>query len=138
MLEKKFVRALLCLVVGLSFSANATMGGDILFISSLNYTAPVGNDQSMVGDDALKAFLEGLGHTVTYLDDDEDEAATEAAAAAADVVFISETVSSSNVRNEITEIETPMVITEAWAWDEMGLRRWWLRHGGGHYRYRYR
>ena len=126
MLEKKFVISLLCLVVVLSLSATATMGANILFISSMNYNAPVGDDQSMVGDDALKAFLESLGHTVTYLDDDEDEATTEAAAMAADAVFISETVSSSNVRNEITEVETLMIITEAWAWDEMGLTE-----GGG-------
>jgi len=126
MFEKKFVETLLCLVVALALSATATMGADILFISSLNYNAPVGDDQSMVGDDALKAFLEGLGHTVTYLDDDEDEATTEAAAAAADAVFISETVSSSNIRDEITEVETLMVVAEPWAWDEMGLTE-----GGG-------
>jgi len=113
MLERKFVKSLLYLVVVLSLSATATMGANILFISSLNYNAPVGDDQSMVGDDALKAFLEGLGHTVTYLDDNEDEATTEAAAMAADVVFISETVSSSQIRNEITEVETLMVIAEA-------------------------
>jgi len=126
MLEKKFVRFLLCLVVALSLSATETMGADILFISSLNYNAPVGDDQNMSGDDALKAFMEGLGHTVTYFDDDESEADTEAAAIAADLVFISETVGSGGIRNEITEIETPMVINEAWAWDEMGLTE-----GGG-------
>lgn len=125
MLEKKSVRSLLCLVVVLSFSATATMGADNLFISSLEYDRAVG-DSHMEGDDALKAFLEGLGHTVTYIDDNEDEAITEAAAAEADLVFISETVGSSQVREEITEIETPMVITEAWAWDEMGLTE-----GGG-------
>ena len=69
----------------------------------------------------IKSYLEGLGHTVTYIDDNEDEATTEAAAAAADLVYISESVSSGGIREEITEIETPMIITEAWAWDEMGL-----------------
>jgi len=126
MLEKKFVRTLLCLLVVLIFSATGAMGANILFISSMNYNAPVGDDQNMSGDDALKAFMEGLGHTVTYFDDDESEADTEAAAIAADLVFISETVGSGGIRNEITEIETPMVITEAWAWDEMGLTE-----GGG-------
>jgi len=126
MFKKEFVRTLLCLVVGLSFSATGVMGADILFISSLNYNAPVGDDQNISGDDVLKAFMEGLGHTVTYFDDDESEADTEAAAAAADLVFISETVGSGGIRNEITEIEVPMVITEAWAWDEMGLTE-----GGG-------
>jgi len=119
MLEKKFVMSLLCLVVALSFSATGAMGANILFITS-------SNAEHMPGDDALKAFMEGLGHTVTYFDDDEDEAATEAAAAAADLVFISESVGSGGIREEITEIETPMVITEAWAWDEMGLTE-----GGG-------
>ncbi|MFC1794450.1 hypothetical protein ACFL3Q_12780 [Planctomycetota bacterium] len=121
MFDNKFAGIFICLVLALALSATATMGADILFISSLNYDAPVGDDQSMVGDDALKAFLEGLGHTVTYLDDDEDEATTEAAAAAADAVFISETVSSANIRDEITEVETLMVVAEPWAWDEMGL-----------------
>ena len=126
MFERKFAGILICLTLALSFSAPAVMGADILFISSLNYNASVGDDQSMAGDDALKAFLEGLGHTVTYLDDDEDEATTEAAAAAADAVFISETVSSGNIRDEITEVETLMVVAEPWAWDEMGLTE-----GGG-------
>ena len=114
MLEKKFVGTLLCLLVVLSFSANEAMGADILFIAAMD-------EPFIAGDDALKAFLEGLGHTVTYFDDGEDEAASEAAAAAADVVFISESVSSAGIRTEITEIETPMVITESWGWDEMGL-----------------
>jgi len=126
MFEKKLVVTLLCLVVALGLSATATKAADILFITSLNYNAPVGDDQSMVGDDALKAFLESLGHTVTYLDDDGDEATTEAAAAAADAVFISETVGSGGIRNEITEVETLMVVAEPWAWDEMGLTE-----GGG-------
>jgi hypothetical protein len=114
MLGKKYVETLLCLGVALSLWSSATMGADILFISSMQ-------EEHMPGDDALKAFIEGLGHTVTYFDDAEDEATSEAAAAAADVVFVSESVSSSEIRTEITEIETPMVITECWGWDEMGL-----------------
>jgi hypothetical protein len=119
MLEKKFVRFTLCLVIALSLSASATIGADILFLTSSNPT-------HMPGDDALKAFIESLGHTVTYFDDNEDEAATEAAAAAADLVFMSESVGSGQVNTEITEIEVPMVITESYAWDEMGLTE-----GGG-------
>ena len=119
MLEKKFVRTLLCLLAVLVFSATGAMGANILFISSLQV-------EHMPGDDALKAFMEGLGHTVTYFDDNENEADTEVAAAAADLVFISESVGSADIRTEITEIETPMVITEAWGYDEMGLT-----HGTG-------
>jgi hypothetical protein len=103
--------SLLCLVVVLSLSAPATRGANILFVSSM----------TAVEDDALKAFMEGLGHTVTYIDDDEDEATTEAAAAAADLVFISESVGSGGIKNEITEVEVPMIVGEPWAWDEMGL-----------------
>jgi len=119
MLEKKFVTAVLCLMVVVGFSAKGAMGDNILFISAMN------PDQT-IADDALKAFMEGLGHTVTYFDDDEDEAATEAAAAAADLVYISESVGSGGIREEITEIETPMIVGEPWGWDEMGLT-----YGGG-------
>jgi len=114
MFEKKLAAILICLLVTLSFSAPAVRGADILFISAMDEaTGP--------GDEALIIFMEGLGHTVTVFDDGENEADTEIAAAAADMVFISESVSSGQIREEITEIETPMVITECWAWDEMGL-----------------
>jgi hypothetical protein len=115
MLERKFVRSLVCLVVVLSFSATATMGANILFIV---------NDPTLVSypnDALLKNFFEVLGHTVTYFDDQESEAAMEAAAAAADLVWISESVGSSNVANKITEIEVPMVVGEPYCWDEMGM-----------------
>ncbi|MHC4488784.1 MAG: hypothetical protein ACYSW7_06365, partial [Planctomycetota bacterium] len=64
MFEKKFLMSLLCLVVVLSLSATATRGANILFVASM----------SVAEDDVIKAYLEGLGHTVTYIDDDEDEA----------------------------------------------------------------
>ncbi len=115
MLEKKFVRALLCLVVVLSFSATATMGADILFIVNDPTLTTYPND-ALIGD-----FLESLGHMITYFDDNEDEAAMEAAAAAADMVYISESVGSSNVANKITEIEVPIVVGEPYCWDEMGM-----------------
>ena len=117
MLENKSVKFVLFLLLGLCFFTNGVKAANILFIAALDET----NELMQQGDDAIKAYLEGLGHTVTYFDDDEDEPTTEAAAMAADVVFISESVSSGRIRLEITEIETPMVITEAWAYDEMGL-----------------
>ena len=114
MLNKRCVQFLFCLSVVIGFSAGAANGADILFISAM--------DGAEAGaDDDLKAFMEGLGHTVTYFDDDEDEATTEAAAAAADLVFISESVGSGGIREEITEVEVPMIVNEMWAWDEMGL-----------------
>jgi hypothetical protein len=116
MSEKRFVRSVVYLVavLGLCLLTPGVRGANILFISSMD---PV----HMPGDDALKAFMEGLGHTVTYFDDNENEANTEAAAKAADLVFVSESVGSANIRTEITEIETPMIVTESWGWDEMGL-----------------
>jgi hypothetical protein len=113
MFDKEVAKILLVLVVTLGISAGA-MGANILFISAMD-------DTTKASDDALKTFLEGLGHTVTYLDDDTVEADMEEAAAAADVVFISESVSSGKVRTKITGVAVPMVITEAWAYDEMGL-----------------
>jgi len=119
MFEKKVVRAVLCLMVVVSISATKAMGENILFI--------VNADQASYPNDALIGdFLESLGHTVTYFGDTENEADTEAAAAAADLVWISESVGSSEVREEITEIETPIIVGEPYAWDEMGMT-----HGAG-------
>ncbi|MEA3226169.1 MAG: hypothetical protein U9Q07_09475, partial [Planctomycetota bacterium] len=120
MLEKKIAGALLCLMVVVGCSATKAMGADILFIVNDPTEATFQNDA------LIKNLLENLGHTVTYFDDDEDEAATEAAAAAADLVYISESVGSGAIREEITEIETPMIVGEPYAWDEMGMT-----HGGG-------
>jgi hypothetical protein len=114
MLKQKLVRPLLCLLLVLSFSVSGAKAAEILYIAQLA-------DPFQASDAPLIAYLEGLGHTVILFDHSEDEPTTEAAAAAADVVFISESCSSQRIRTEITEIETPMVITEAWAWDEMGL-----------------
>ncbi len=116
MLEKKFVQFLLCLVV-ISFSFTGARGANILFIAALDAS----NELMQQGDDAIKAYLEGLGHTVTYLDDNTAELDMETACLAADVVFISESVGSGNVRTKITGVPAPMVVGEPWGWDEMGL-----------------
>jgi predicted protein tyrosine phosphatase len=116
MLTGRLVRFLIVLGVVLGICASGLQAANILFISSME-------GLHKPGDDAIKAFMEGMGHTVTYIDDDADQATTQAAAAAADLVFISESVNSGAVKNEITAIETPMIITEIWAWDEMGLTR---------------
>ena len=114
MSTKTLFTSLLLTVMVLGFGAPAANAANILFISSMDTT-------HKAGDDALKAFLEGMGHTVTYLDDNEVDAAMRTAAAQADLVFVSESVGSANVRNKITAVDTPMVIAESWAWDEMGL-----------------
>ena len=43
------------------------------------------------------------------------------AALAADLVYISESVGSGDIKDEITEIPTPIIVAEPYAWDEMGL-----------------
>jgi len=101
-------------VAVLSFSATGAKGANILFVID-DLANPRG------GDAVIKNFFEGLGHTVVYFDDDEDEATTEVAAAAADLVYISESVSSEKINNEITEIETPIIVAEPHCFDEMGM-----------------
>jgi len=66
---KKFTGILICLALALSFSATVVRGANILFISAMDeLTGP--------GDEALKVFMEGLGHTVIMFDDNESEADT--------------------------------------------------------------
>lgn len=112
MVATRYARILIFLLVLLGLFVNGVWGANILFVTA---------EPADPEDAPILAFLEGLGHTVTIIDDGENEPTTEAAAAAADLVFISESVGSSAIRNEITEIATPMIIAEAWAWDEMGL-----------------
>jgi hypothetical protein len=113
MSEKKFVKFLLFLAV-ISFSLTGARGANILFISAMD-------DTTADSDDVLKTFLEGLGHTVILLDDNTAELDMETACLEADVVFISESVGSGNVRTKITGVPAPMVVGEPWGWDEMGL-----------------
>jgi len=115
MLKKKFVKTLLYLAMVVGFSATQASGANILYIVADPTLATFPNDA------LLKNFFESLGHTVTYFDDNQSEAAMEAAAAAADLVWISESVGSGNVNRKITEIATPMVVGEPYAWDEMGM-----------------
>ncbi|MCU0913095.1 MAG: hypothetical protein MUC88_00855 [Planctomycetes bacterium] len=110
---KRFT-SLRVLTLTLVLWTSGAQAADILFISSMDAT-------HKAGDDALKAYMEKMGHTVTYMDDNTALATMQPAAATADVVFISESVGSGNVRDKITAVETPIVTTEAWAWDEMGL-----------------
>ncbi len=118
MSTKKFVGTLVCLVVVLGWFASGAIGAEILFVTS--------NPDNPGNDDLVKNRLEWLGHTVTYIDDNASEAETEAAALAADLVYISESVSSGEIKNEITEIAVPIIVAEPYAWDEMGLT-----NGGG-------
>jgi hypothetical protein len=113
MLEKKFVKFLICFAI-ISFSFAGARGANILFISAMD-------DATAASDEVLITFLESIGHTVTLLDDNTAELDMENACLEADVVFISESVGSGNVRTKITGVPAPMVVGEPWGWDEMGL-----------------
>lgn len=117
MSAKRFVILSLCLVLVFGFYAKTTLGANILYVANLR-------DEGFIQKDKIiQDFMRGLGHTVILIDDQESEADTEAAAQAADIdlVYISETVGSGGIKNEITEVDVPMIIGEPWAWDEMGL-----------------
>ena len=103
-----FVILVLCLLTSLAW------GHNVMFVSAVD-------DEFDEADALLITFLEGLGHDVNVVDDDLSEEDTEALAATMDLVVISETVNSGAIKNEITDINVPMVITEMYAWDEMGL-----------------
>ena len=102
-----------CLFFVVGFCAKTTLAADILYIEN--------GDEFQLKDQLIKDYMTDLGHTVIPLRADEDELLTEVAAEEADIVFISETVDSGQIKNEITEIDVPMIINEPWAWDEMGL-----------------
>ncbi len=119
MLIKRITVSLLFLGVMLGYGVREARAVDIVFIDSNTATY-------QPGDDALKSYMELLGYSVTYLDDDKAKADMQAACLIAKVVFVSESCDSKKVRDKITGVAVPMIITESWAWDEMGLTK-----GGG-------
>jgi hypothetical protein len=112
-MTRKAANYWLCLVL-LGVWAVSAPAANICFISAMD-TA------TQASDAAIKTFMESMGHTVTFCDDDADQATTRAAALASDMVFVSESVGSSKVGNEIDDIARPFVVTEMYVWDEMGL-----------------
>ncbi|NQV35555.1 MAG: hypothetical protein HQ515_22870, partial [Phycisphaeraceae bacterium] len=121
MLRINVVNVLFYLLVLCGLATGPALGADILYIVN-SATGADWESDLLIGD-----FLTGLGHEVTYFEAGESEADTEVAASAADLVYIGESVSSGAIKNEITDIETPMIVAEAWAYDEMGL----VDGGGG-------
>ncbi|MCH8193570.1 MAG: discoidin domain-containing protein [Planctomycetes bacterium] len=117
MSAKRVAMLSLCLVLVFGCYAKTTWAANILYIANLR-------DQGFVEKDKiLQDFMAGLGHTLVLFDDQQSEADTEAAALMPDIdlIYISETVGSGGIKNEITELDVPMIIGEGWAWDEMGL-----------------
>ncbi|MFC1766149.1 discoidin domain-containing protein [Planctomycetota bacterium] len=114
---KKVIIPLFCLAFVLGLPIETTLAANILYVANLRDAGFIEKDK------IVQDYMKSLGHTVIPIDDEASEADTEAAALAEgiDLVYISETVSSGNIKNEITEIDVPMIVSESWAWDEMGM-----------------
>ena len=117
MSTKRFLILSLCLVLVFGCYARTTLGANILYVANLR-------DQGFIQNDKiLQDFMISLGHTIIPIDDEESKEATRAAAMdpSIDLVYISETVGSGGIKNEITDIDVPIIVGEPWAWDEMGM-----------------
>jgi len=85
-------------------------GKDVLFV--------VGNTNLNNGDDAARDILEDLGFDVMLIDDD---VVTTASGNGKDLIVISSTVSSSKVGTKFKHTSTPVVVWEAWLFDDMHI-----------------
>ncbi|MDA7525594.1 LamG domain-containing protein [Verrucomicrobiales bacterium] len=91
--------------------------GEVLFIVN----GP-GEEETTPSDPDLflQELVEGLGHTVTFLSHRADEETTREAADLADIVYISDSVSSSNLGTELVGHPTPLINGESYIFDDMG------------------
>ena len=86
-------------------------GGSVLLV--------VGAPASLVdGDAAVVARLEGLGHSVSVVD---DNGVTAGAASGFDVVVVSSTVSSSTVGATFRDVAVPVWVAKPWILDDMEM-----------------
>ncbi|MGK7891837.1 MAG: DUF4347 domain-containing protein, partial [Leptolyngbyaceae cyanobacterium] len=83
---------------------------DILFVA--------GNTSLSISDQAIRQRLEQLGHTVTVIDDGLSNSDN---ALGQDLVFISESVSSRQVGNKFSSVNIPVIASEAFVFDDMGM-----------------
>ncbi|MFK8026290.1 MAG: FG-GAP-like repeat-containing protein [Ilumatobacter sp.] len=78
-----------------------------------------GDGTTAVGDDpARRSFFEGLGWTVTAIDDDASGAAFTAAASANDVMYVSNTVAAA-AGSAVRDLDVPMVVESSAAWAQV-------------------
>ncbi len=87
----------------------ASAARDILLVSG---------DPLDSGDQLVKTHLEGLGYQVSLVDDDT---ITTADANGRDLLYISATVSSGKIWEKFTHVSVPVVISDAFLWDQMGM-----------------
>lgn len=85
-------------------------GGDVLFVA--------GSPNLSTSDQVIQNQFELLGYTVTVQDDD---LSSDSDAIDKELVFISESVSSSKVTNKFANIAIPVISAEAYVFDDMGL-----------------
>jgi hypothetical protein len=80
------------------------------------------NDVSLpnVGDELITEFLLARGYTLNYVSQDEDAQTTLEASDAADLTYISESVGSGSVTDEVKDSTTPVITAEAFLYDNMG------------------
>lgn len=73
------------------------------------------------GDESIRRHLEDWGYSVSLIRDDDSQGNYDSAIAANDVVLVSESVSSGNVRTKLTSATKGVVNAEANLNDELGL-----------------
>jgi len=72
-------------------------------------------------EDAIRDVLEEWGYSVTLIQDDDSQGNFDAKLAANDVVFVSETVTSNNVGNKLTNASIGVVNADGRLNDELGI-----------------
>ncbi|NNL77958.1 MAG: hypothetical protein HKO68_16625, partial [Desulfobacterales bacterium] len=106
----KFALALSLLLI---FSTSAAWGFDVLFV--------VGKAKLNGGDRAIKNRLESFGLTVTVMDDDDVQDHDVINADKIDLIFISKTVYSKKVGSTFAGTEIPVICSEPWLFDDLGM-----------------
>lgn len=86
--------------------------------AALNVLFVAGNSILTASDQAIRNQFEQLGHTVTVRDDD---LITNADALGRDLIYISESIASSKVTNTFAQTAIPVIASEAFVFDDMGL-----------------
>jgi len=94
----------------LVFSASAAWGTDVLFV--------VGKAKLNGGDRVIKNRLESFGLTVTVQDDDDVQVYD---ADDKDLIFFSKTVYSKKVGDMFARARIPVICSEPWLFDDLGM-----------------
>jgi hypothetical protein len=113
----------------LVFSASAAWGTDVLFV--------VGKEKLNGGDRAIKGRLESFGLKVNVLDDDDVDDVPWYSPDSIGLIFISKTVYSKKIGDKFAETAIPVICSEPWLFDDMGMTGPYERHDYGNGKRRY-